>query len=524
MTPRRLLCLWLPHWPMDRRKRTLKRAAQCGSRTAHARLAALETRPAAFIEAAAHGPVLTAVNSPAAQAGLHAGQRLTDARTLIPELVTDPAEPAADARALGDLAVWLDRYSPFVAQDAADRLMLDISGIGPLFGGDRALAEDLARRLAAAGVQARLAVAGTKGAARALALAGPQPVTVLSPQTLPADALAPLPLAALDLTPQTLAGLKRLGLRRIGDLIALPRTSLARRFRPLQGEDLLARLDRALGRRADPLNPDRPAPRYAVRRRFAEPIAAPASLAQALQDLAAALARDLTHDHQGARQVQLIACRVDGSTQSLSAGTARASRDPAHLVRLFAERLACVDPGFGLDAMILSAPVTEPLEAAPAGLDRSETDPTALAALLDRLAVRFSPAAISRPTPQARHRPEAADRPGPATAEAPDWPDAAPPRPPRPVRLLDRPAPVEVMAEIPDGPPLQFRWRRVTRKVARAAGPERIAPDWWADADAPVRDYYRVEDGAGRRYWLYRAGPYGRADQPPHWYLHGLFG
>jgi protein ImuB len=434
------------------------------------------------------------------------------------------------------------------------------------------------------------------------------------PQHETRAALAVLPIAALRLDPVAALQLERLGLRRIGDLYALQRASLAARL----GDGVAERLDQALGTAAEPLSPLPPAPVRWARRRFAEPIGTPEALAAATRALLETLCRALGEEMLGARRLTLSCYSVDGAAAPVTIGTARPSRDPHHLFRLFAERLAEIDPGLGIEDMLLAASAVERLApaqlsiglsrisahrpfrlegevaSAPAlpgggwlqrncvpaildslratpllpetfdfghpppqegrgtrradgegaagetnikrqmarallsaeGLDRDGTDAAALAALVDRLANRLGLQAVGRLAPQESHVPERAQRFAPVfAAMKKSCPSGSPPRrETRPIRLLPRPEPIEAVAPVPDDPPIFFRWRRLQHRVRRADGPERLCGEWWRGAEeaAMVRDYYRVEDKAGRRFWLYRDGLY-RPAAAPRWFLHGIF-
>jgi protein ImuB len=336
-----------------------------------------------------------------------------------------------------------------------------------------------------------------------------------------AAALTPLPVAALRLTPETAAALEALGLRRIGDLVSLPRAALAARF----GDAVAEALDRALGRRPEPLSPLTPATPRFTRLAFAEPIGRTEDLAGALDSLLATLCATLEGAGLGARRLVLGVYEPDGNARHITVGTSRPSRAPAHLARLFVERLDDIEAAFGVDAMTLAAPVAEPLDAAQAGLEGKAVSADQTGALVDRLVNRFGAERVVRLVARASHVPERAQRTVSAldnAAHALDvWPAAS-----RPLRLLSRPEPIEATAPVPDDPPALFRWRRVLHRVARADGPERIAPEWWLDGapadEAAARDYYRVEDQAGLRFWVFRQGLY-RPGVTPEWFLHGVF-
>lgn len=482
-------------------------------------------RPLALIAGRGGRLVLTAIDRPAAAAGLAPGMSLADARTLCPELETAPTDPAGDAAALRALARWAERYTPWAAPDGVDGLLLDLTGCAHLFGGEAALLADLLRRCRAAGLAACGALAGSAGAAWALARCG-ETDTVL-PAGQERDALAPLPVAGLRLDPATTGALERLGLRSIGDLYPLPRASLAARF----GAAIGRRLDQALGRQDEPIAPQRPAAPYRTRLAFAEPVGRREDIAAALDRLLAELCALLERDGQGARRLTLAGFRVDHTMVEAAIGTARPARAPAALARLFAERLDRIDPGFGIETLVLTAEAVEPLAPTQVALPeggRGQPSPATLADLIDRLGNRLGFHHVTRPLAVASHVPEQAFRQAPALAlEADSGWDSLPALPPRPSRLLARPEALEVLAPGREAgwPPACFRWRRRVWHMGRARGPERILPEWWHGAGAcdgnenraAARDYWQVEESEGERFWLFRADPAGR------WYLHGLF-
>ena len=496
--------------------------------------------------------IAAATDRRAEAAGVHPGMALTDARALAPGLKVLPFDGRADARALAALADWCRRYSPVTATDGRNGLWLDIAGAAHLFGGEEALIEDLLGRIRTFGFEARAAVADAPGTAWALARHGAGALTILPSGLTPGGvgrAIAGLPVAALRLDPVTVAELDRLGLRRIGDLCRLARADLARRF----AAALTARLDQALGRTFEPISPRRRGAPWRARMTFAEPIGNADDIALAARRLVERLSALLAPRARGARRLRLSFFRIDGVAERVTIGTSRPVRDPDYLMRLFAERLERVNAGPGIDAAMIEATVVEAL--APAqdelegltppggGRDGSEAraphirDP--LAPLTDKLANRLGEGNVVRLMPYDSHLPERAF----TIAEAANGSTGAvsgaganpPPLTPRPLRLLAHPAPIEAMALVPDDPPVLFRWRRTTHRVRRADGPERIALEWWRgdawrrgdggagpDFSAEIRDYYRVEDSGGRRFWIYREGTYG-PERPVRWFLHGLF-
>ncbi len=468
---------------------------------------------------------LHAASAEAAALGLHAGQKATDALALVPELVTAEAEPEADTTALSALVDWCVRFSPAVAADPPDGLLLDVTGVDHLWGGEAAMLADFRTRLAKSGLPFRCVIADTPGAAWALVRFGED--GTIAPPGGQGPLLAPLPPAALRLEPETWAQIERLGLRRIGQIMDLPRAPFGRRF----GQAALTRLDQALGRETEALTFRRPPTPWFARLAFAEPISAPEDMARVTADVTARLCARLEAESHGARRFELCFHRLDGKAMPLSIGLALPGRDPIRIARLFAPRLETVDPGFGIEVVTITAQAVEATSGRQVRLDalRDAALEDGLAPLVDRLTNRLGPERVWRSAPVESHVPElAAARARPLDAPAPEvraWNREAP----RPLRLFRRPEPVEVMAPIPDDPPTLFRWRGQVHRVRRAEGPERIAEEWWKGAigDARtdnLRDYYRVEDDAGGRFWLFRVGLYADPEDPPKWWLHGLFG
>jgi protein ImuB len=471
---------------------------------------------------------ITALNDAAARLRLTTGMALADARAMYPALPVADADPQADARLLVAIADWCDRYTPLIGLDAPDGLLLDITGCVHLFQGELALCRDLVRRLVMQGFSARVAVADTVGCAWAMARYGDSPIVESGQQR---EALAPLPLAALRLAPDTIDALSEVGLKRIADVLDKPRAPMAARF----GTPFLRAVDRALGREDEPIVPRLAVPAAIVERRFPDPIAYEDDVLGTIEHLARDLDRMLERRGEGARVIQLALFRADGTVHRLEIGTAAPLRDPLRIRRLFTDRLAALgdacDPGFGYDMVRLSAIVTERSSPPQTGFAADEAvNEAELTHLIDRLGARFGLRRVTRLEPQDTHIPEYAMAAVPAHApRRPALPshDHAQDSliPPRPVRLFTRPELVDVTALVPDGPPLRFRWRHLLHEVARAEGPERIAMEWWHDAQGTplTRDYFRVEDRGGLRAWLYREGLYGREIAQPRWFLHGLF-
>ena len=507
--------------------------------------------------AAAGAQRLTAVNDAAAALGLRCGLALADARAMYPRLEVAEADPEADRCLLEAVADWADRYTPLVALDPPDGLLLDVTGCAHLFGGETAMARDLMERLAAQGFHARAAVADSVGGAWAMARYGEAAVV---PRGDTAAAVLALPVAALRIDADIADALVRTGLKSIGDLAVRPRAPFAARF----GRALLQRLDQVLGRLEEPISPRLPLPSAVAERRFPEPIAREEDVLGTVEQLAYELGRVLERRGEGARLLALALFRTDGKVHRLEIGTGTPLRDAARVRKLFEDRLAVLgdaaDPGFGFDMVRLSALVAErcdPVQSGLAGPDRNEE----LAHLIDRLGARFGLRRVTRPVAQDTHIPEYAVVAVPAHAlsslsppergrsasgarqvgghadvrpspppfllqgEGEERAEQDPLSPTRPIRLFERPEPIDAIAEVPDGPPVRFRWRRVVHQVARAEGPERIAMEWWRDdrGNKLTRDYFRVESSIGTRVWLYREGLFDSETAKPRWYLHGLF-
>lgn len=466
---------------------------------------------------------IVAVDRAAETAGIGVGMTLADARALVPELLTFDADPGEDARRLQALALWAGRFTPWAAPDGDDGIVLDLAGCAHLFGGEAALLGRLIHDLAAGGYEARAGLADTPATAFAVArYATTEHVPVrIVPSGGQRKALAELPVAALRLSETTTAALNSLGLRRIGDLYAVPRVTLGPRF----GREVGWRLDQALGLAPEPISPASPPPLYRARLALAEPISTAPALATAVGRLLDAVCRKLERGGMGARRLCLAAYRldqrVDDAPQTVAIGTSRPERDPVALARLFAEKLNRIAPGPGIEVMTLSAAPVDPLAASQENFERGKADAD-LAALIDRLDNRLGAGAVSRLIPRQSWLPEravAAAAPGKTVSSiGVSWPADRP----RPVRLLVPPEPVEATAPVPDDPPLMFRWRGRVHRIRHAAGPERIEPEWWR-RDGEPRDYYRVEDSDGHRFWLYRRGLY-QPGRSPVWFLHGMFG
>jgi protein ImuB len=563
---KRVCSIWLPNLAIERWAKSA---------------ASPPDSPVVLTVEGAHGLIIHAVTQAAAERGARAGARLTDARALDPALIAVPADPAGDIAFVERLARWAGQWSPLVEVDG-DGLRLDVTGAAHLFGGEQGLAEDVQRCFARIGLTVRVAIAPTAAGAWALSHFGHH-FSIVTPAKAGAPlicgiekeqrdsrfrgndelvVLKPLPVAALRLDADTVRTLERLGLKTIGALFDMPRVALARRFRG--AEDVVDALDRALGRKPEPLTaaPMNPPPRDSLR--MEEPATHPEAGPQALERLIPGLVRQLQERHLGARRLSLHGFRVDGSVATATVSTAIASREPKHLQRLLADKAAALDPEFGFDAFALQADWTEDLDAAQESLVEEPSGEREVARLVDRLTVKLGPAAVRRPQPEESHLPERASgwvmaissvraqRSNPEKNGCTQRREGNKGVSPsslrlrdlrvknlvcralsglamtaiRPQRLLDRPEAIDVIYATPEGMPRRFMWRRAVHDIARVEGPERIAPEWWRQpSSARLRDYYRVEDASGRRYWIYREGLIGDGrGGAPNWFIHGLFG
>ncbi|MBB4065467.1 protein ImuB [Gellertiella hungarica] len=473
---------------------------------------------------------LMALDRKALEAGLKPGQGLAEARAMCLGLDAVPADPQADRQFLAALADWCSRYTPLVARDGMDGLFLDITGCSHLFGGEEGLIADALSRLSAMGLEVEGAIADTPGLAWAVARFTPAaaPQARIVPTGERAERLAPLPVQALRLDPLVVEGLTKAGLRLAGDLLALPRAPLARRFGPMP----LLRLDQATGREDEPISPRLPVAGLSCERRLAEPVTREEDILFLAGELARGLLPMLEQRGLGGRLFELSLFRVDGAVFHVHAGSSRPLRDARRIEALFAGRFAALqedlDAGYGFETARLSVSHAEPLESRQMDLGRPAETADSLADFIDQASARFGPDCLKMPVLLESHLPERASALVPAreglAAEAGPPASASPFRPVRPIRLFRYPEPVEAVAEVPDGPPVQFRWRRAVHRVVKAEGPERIGAEWWIDGEeAPTRDYYRIEDEDGRRYWLYRQGLYDREPAQPRWFMHGLF-
>lgn len=495
-----------------------------------------DDRPLAVYSKESGAFQLQGIDARASELGLTLAMSLADARAIQPKLEAIEADPEEDARTLDNIAAWCERFTPIIVVDPPEGLFLDITGCGHLFGGEEKLRAEIVTRLHAQGFSSRAAIAPTPGAAWAFARYRKQKrhtvrtlresleASLAQPTDWQAE-LAALPVEALRLDPDAAALLRRLGLKSIGQIQNAPRSSFTARA----GERAMLRLDQALGRSQEALTPRRPAPPVFALRRFLEPIFTADAVLQVTQDLCSDAIEKLDIRGAGILRAELVLFGVDGRDRVIGVNVSKPLREIKPLMRLFREKLNIVgenlDAQFGFEAARLDVVGLAELNERTRTLvsvDASSASPETISSIADVLTSRLGPKRVVRPLLHEEHAPERAAGWRSALSER----EVKPVMPPadgvqrRPVRLFSPGQQIEVMAGVPDGPPIRFRWRRVMREVVRAEGPERISGDW--QKREKTRDYYRVEDKQGRRYWLYREGLYGESETPL-WYVHGLF-
>lgn len=473
---------------------------------------------------------LSAISPQARRVGLTPGMTLADARARIPNLWVEQADARADAKLLEQMAEDCDRFTPVVVVDGLDGLLLDITGCTHLFGGEGELRKTVMGRITRAGFHVRCVIAGAPLSARALVRHGKRSARMpddIVPEGQDEALVRLLPIAALDLDEDRRLAITRAGLRTVGDIADRPMQAFSSRF----GEAMTLHLRRVMGLADAPQTPLRVVPNVWVERRFFEPIGRTEDIEAVLHELALDAGARLAERREGGRVFEASFYRTDGVIRRVLIETGRPMRDAKTLLRLFREKLDALadplDPGFGFDLVRLGVPKSDALDAVQAGLDGRAVEEDEVADLADRLSVRFGEDRVIRFLPRDTHDPDRSAEAAPASFNpltSQVWPAPEEDEPPlRPTHIFDPPQLVTATAEVPDGPPRSFSWRKVRYTVTQSEGPERIAPEWWrAEASKEPRDYYRVEDAEGRRFWIFRSGAYGQG-RDPHWYLHGVF-
>src|SRR5467141_1193929 len=527
---RRILSLWLPRLPIDRIKRQLARgnAALANNQNSG-------EHPSIVVAKQNNALQIFALDDAAARLGLEVGLPLANARAICPQLRVFDADEVSDAKTLNDIAEWCDRFTPLVALDSPHGLFLDITGCAHLFGGEAAMMRLMCDVLTAQGFAVSAAIAGTSICARTITRHVHGRIVRDGEE---AEAVEPLPVSALGADETITRGLRRAGLKTIGDVASRARHEITARF----GAGFTTLLEHALGQGDAPISPRKPLPDYIVEQRFADPVATEAVISATLSRLAGMLVGAMAQQGKGARRLEARFFRTDGAVRTITVDTGQPVTKGEVIDRLFRERLDALsdplDPGFGFDLIRLSASRTEIVVQQQHDLDANVHDNDELAALIDRIAARIGGQRVVVHLPQDTHIPERAVLAAPAqhhlaAAACAVWPARVEGEPPlRPLRLFEKTEPIKVpFATVPDGPPHHFTWRRATHAVVRVEGPERIAMEWWTqNGQALTRDYFRVEDEVGLRFWIYRDGLYGSElvneegkPAPSNWFLHGLF-
>ena len=544
MSKRRILSLWFPRLGAERWLRAEPHLAG---------------QPFATVASDGNAQTLAALSVEATAAGLSRGQSLRDAHALCATLLTRPAMAHREQGFLDALHRWAGKFSPWVAAEPPDALVIDLTGCAHLFGGEQKLCDQVARDCADLGLTVRLGLADTLGAAWALArfaeggrsvarsgdaidqeapatraragkrraisdvpAGGPVATRIAAPGAA-WGALSALPISALRLPPQTVEQLTRLGLRQVGDILGQPRAGLARRF----GRGLVERLDQAMGSAPEPVSPKAAPERFAVRMSFPDPIGLEDDVAEAFARMTERLCARLKNAGRGVRTLRMEIHRCDHEMIWQTVTAARAADQAHRLVPLMKLKIPGMDAGPGIDMLRLEALVTEPLharitaghaEAAALGARRRDRG-AALEDLIGRLGARLGMEAVTRRHPADSHIPEKGSKVVPAAWTDPsrDW---QPPPRPRPL-MLWHPEPVHA----PDTPrlPGRFRWRGRDWQATGHSGPERIAPEWWFDDPAwrsGHRDYWQVETDRGDRLWLFYAHG---GTLSSGWFCHGGF-
>jgi protein ImuB len=461
---------------------------------------------------------VSSADAAAMTAGVRVGMAAAKAQALFSGLMMVDADPVADAKAVQRLSLWaLKIYSPVVAVDGTDGIVMDTEGADHLQGGEAMMISGIANRFRPKGLTARVAIADTWGAAHACARTITRE-TVIVPTGQTVKAVERLPIARLRLPEKTVTDLRTLGFRTISELSATPRAPLALRFGPEIGR----RLDQMFGRVSEPIDPVRTPDLIVVARSFAEPIGAAETIDKYVGRLVVELVEKLQERGLGIRRADLLVETVGGTRQAIRAGTAKPARDIAWLKKLFRDRTEKIAPGFGIEKLSLAAVMAEPLEETQSVstlVDDTDRDITPLIDIFGNRGHRvYRYAAVASDVPERSVRRIAATAADVLETWTLHWP--------RPTRLLSHPDPIDVIALLPDQPPVSFTWRGKRRRVRRADGPERVFGEWWKrDSEtAAVRDYFTLEDEAGERFWVFRSGDGENLETGSHrWFLHGLF-
>ncbi|MFT4092022.1 MAG: DNA polymerase Y family protein [Niabella sp.] len=459
--------------------------------------------------------IITEVSAVAKKKGLYEGMPVADAKVVLPEVQIHDDKIDLSNKLLNKLAVWCIKYTPVAAIDLPDGLILDISGCAHLWGGEEAYLKSIINQLKELGYHVRAAMADTIGTAWAVCRYGKEKAIIKTGEQT--EALMPLPPAALRLETKITERLQKLGFFQIKSFMNMHRSALRRRL----GEQLLLRLDQALGYKDEIIKPVIPIEPYREYLPCLEPIQTVSGIEIALQKLLDALCRRLQKESKGLRNAIFKCYRIDSYIEQIKIRTNHPSSNVKHLFRLFEIKIATIEPALGIELFALEALKVEDIQSLQEGFwtINSNLECKEVAELLDSLESKFGNNIIHRYLPDEHHLPERSIKLAESLKEKPttEWKTDKP----IPIQLLQQPEPVEVMAPIPDYPPMHFRHKGQLHTIRKADGPERIEAEWWIQ-DGEQRDYYVVEDETGKRYWIFRMGHY-TGKNPPRWYLHGFF-
>ncbi|WP_038965757.1 Y-family DNA polymerase, partial [Bradyrhizobium diazoefficiens] len=332
---RRILSLWLPRLPIDRIQRffngglgkTKAFSSEVGTGSREENASKQKDEPSIVVIKETNALVIHALDDAASRLGLHIGQPLANARAMCPDLRVFDADVVADAKTLSDIADWCDRFTPLVALDPPHGLFLDITGCAHLFGGEAALLQTLIRALGRQGFAVSAAIAGTSVCARTLTR---QVTGTIVADGGEAEAISRLPVSALGAGEAITTGLRRAGLKTIGDVASRGAHEITARF----GARFSTLLAHALGQGDAPINPRKPLPDYIVEKRFAEPIATDTMIAMTLSRLADTLIASMEKQGKGARRLEAAFFRTDGVVRAIMVETGRPVTRSAVIDRL----------------------------------------------------------------------------------------------------------------------------------------------------------------------------------------------
>lgn len=492
----RILSIWLPQLPLDRLVRL-----------GDPRL----DGPFAVTSDTKNATRLTHLNKCARDAGLSSGLSIPDARAICPDLLTEPSDLLREKTLLRALWRWADQLSPRVALDPPDCLLLDITGCAHLFGGEGSMGGEANARLSNMQIVSRIGIAGTKGAARALARFGSKSVSIAQAGKTH-DALKALPIDALDVPSKMTSELAQSGLKTIGQLYEIKSTELARRF----GLELTQALATSTGLEPDPVSPATADPIYAARMTLPEPIGFQSDLENVLERLAGSVCGKLQDTQKGARRFVLTVRCVDTGDHPISVGFAKPCFEVRPILQQFARPLDELKIEFGADWFRLEAQSIEPIRFRQTRLGEAVDTADSVARAISTIGNRIGFDHVRRYEARDAHLPErefvaveAMDRDvDPVWRTAPRY---------RPLRLYKRPEYLRALE--PGRPPISFEWRRKAYRTKSAKGPERLTPEWWREADMRTRDYWTVQTKEGLRLWLVTYP----GVEPPQWYVAGKF-